>query len=64
MCRSNRAAKVPGVFRAYGKSFFYYSDIKRFYTLRTTLKASPKDLKFTPSGFCVFVSSTLCDERA
>lgn len=28
MCRSNRAAKVPGVFRAYGKSIklFHYKN--------------------------------------
>ena len=32
MCRSNRAAKVPGVFRAYGKSIWLFRYKKVLYT--------------------------------
>ena len=37
-------------------SLLNYSIIKTFYILRMILKASPKGLRFTPTGFCVFVS--------
>ena len=39
MCRSNRAAKVPGVFRAYGKSIWLFRYKKVLYT-----KNDPQDL--------------------
>ena len=39
MCRSNRVAKVPGVFRAYGKSIWLFRYKKVLYT-----KNDPQDL--------------------